>query len=183
MIGKENRFHLRNLEIGMIQPEQVWQYSDGTRTSRESWMFRRVLPCYRHPREISENITEGIVDNVDPAIEVCFRILGKDGPAVTLVISLPTATVPGVQSWYDEQRPDRNRWSMELPDITETFKQDYTGKSRTQCCIEVLWKGDYPRMQSRKSVGGYWRRKRGKLATLSTSHLCPARCLHYAGNH
>ena len=147
MIGEDNSGQLRNLHIEMLQPRRIWQHIDGTCTTLGNWLFRKVLPYHQHPHKVSGKLVEGKVDDVDPAIEACFRILGKDGPALTLALILAPEYVPGVQLWTDQQDSDLGRWSMEIPDLVERFRQEYTAERGTKSRIEMLWKGNCARAQ------------------------------------
>lgn len=142
MIGEENRYSLRSIKMQMCKPKQVWQHLDGTRTSLDSWLFREVIPPIEYMHRHSTPIVKGLVDNLDPAIEACFRILGKNRPALTLMLILDRHYLPGVEVLFDEQHPDRYRFSMDLPVMMETFRQDFTADSGTASRVEILWQGE-----------------------------------------
>ena len=147
MIGQENRRNLQSLEMQMPKPQQVLQHPDGTRTTLDDWPFCEVIPFNTHLRSYSTPSAEGWVDHLDPAIEACFRILGKDRPALTLMLRLDRHHLPGVHVMTDYHFPDLYNFNLDLPVMIEKFRQDFTTKSDGTSQVEVLWKGECKRDQ------------------------------------
>ena len=140
MIGPENRRNLRNLEIQMPKPKQVLQHPDGTRTSLDDWPFSEVIPFNRRLLYHSTPDEDGCVDHLDPAIEACFRILGKSRPALTLTLRLNRHLLPGLFPYKHPQ--DFNYFSMDLPVMIEKPRQELTTGSDGKSQVDVLWKGE-----------------------------------------
>jgi hypothetical protein len=95
------------------------------------WHFRRVAFSYNSGKDAQE-----AVDYLSPAVETCFRILGKVGHALTLRLILPQKYLPGVEGWcafWD---------SLAVPDQVERSRRKFTANR-----ITVLWEG------SREGVG------------------------------
>ena len=147
MIGPENRRNLRSLEMQMSKPKQVLQHPDGTRTSLDYWPFCEVVPFNTQLRSYSTPSVEGLVDHLDPAIEACFRILGKNRPALTLMLRLDRHHLPGMHLLTDHHFPDLYYFNLDLPVMIEKFRQDFTANSNGTSQVEVLWKGECKRDQ------------------------------------
>lgn len=132
-MGCCNRAHLRNLMAEVGRPAQLTRDRYGIHDLRPwHWHFDRVhLSC------ASEKDLEVDVDYLSPAIEACFRILGKDGAALTLRLTLECGFLPGAKVWRDEQIDDAFRWdSLEVPDLVERSRVDFTADR-----VAVLWEG------------------------------------------
>ena len=147
MIGQENRRNLQTLEMQMAKPQQVLQHPDGTRTSSDCWPFCKVIPFNTHLRSYSTPDAKGWVDHLDPAIEACFRILGKNRPALTLMLKLDRHHLPGVHVMTDHYFPDLYYFNLDLPVMIEKIRQDFTVNSDGTSQVEVLWKGECKRDQ------------------------------------
>ena len=144
-IGPQNRSYPTHLDMLTIQPPHVWRHPDGTRTEVEydherlrDKLFQRSPYLYRSPDETSE----GIVENINPAVDTAFELLGAatDGPNLEIRILLPSGTSPGVQLAQDTQHPYAGWLSMNLPNMLEKVRALHTfgiGKRS----VEVLWKG------------------------------------------
>ena len=141
MIGEENKSNLRILEMEMHEPKQVRQHPDGTLTDTNYWRFRRVLALSPRLQTTPIPYLNGQIEYLDPAIEACFRILGKDRPALTLMLILTPHYLPGVRVMLDEQNPEDYFFSLDIPVMIEKFRQDLTANSGTKSRVEILWKG------------------------------------------
>lgn len=132
-IGNENRSKLRRLIVNIPRPKRLEQDSHGVRKMFEWYMpFERVHSC-GHP-EIRTLDSEH--HYLDPAIEACFRILGKPGSNITLEIVLPAGFVPGAEVWIESQVPDFYCWnSIEILDSIERSRKEFGSR------VEVVWKG------------------------------------------
>ena len=145
-IGPVNRQILRSLEIQMRQPKHIWQYPDGTCTSMTAWPFREVIAQSRYAQNCTPlTVGEGgnTVEHLDPAIEACFRILGKNRPPLQLVLLLDIEQLPGVELSYDEQHPDDDTFTMDVPLMIERCRQDLTASHDGTSRVEILWKGEF----------------------------------------
>ena len=142
MIGPANRRNLQSLEMQMTKPEKVLQHPDGTRTTLDKWPFGEVIPFSTQLQSYSNPSPEGLVDHLDPAIEACFRILGKNRPALTLILRLDRHDLPGVNVMTDQHIPDLDGSTLDLPVMFEKFRQDYTASSDGTSQVKVLWKGE-----------------------------------------
>lgn len=143
MIGQENRHNLQNPEMAMPKPQQVWQHADGTCTSSEqSWRLREVVPQSMRLRSSSALIEEGFVDYLDPAVEACFRILGRSKSTLTLRLVLGKHLLPGVELMFNDQHPKAYLFELDLPVLIETFRRDLTSITDAAGRVDVLWQGE-----------------------------------------
>ena len=128
-IGQENRRNLQSLEMQMPKPIRVLEHSDGTRSSLDDWPLRKAIPCNTHLGSHSTTNIGGWVDHLDPAIEACFRMLGKNRPALTLMLRLDRNHLPGV--YFIIRRPFLiiHEFGLELPVMIEKVRQDFTVNS------------------------------------------------------
>ncbi|CAG8972554.1 hypothetical protein HYALB_00011404 [Hymenoscyphus albidus] len=145
VIGSQNRGYLTCLEIEMHAPMHVKQKSDGARVDAPincPWT-RYEIVSQRHPRLYlpKEGPIEGIVENINPAIECFFKILGSEG--LNLKVTLLThAWFPGSQPRREEERvcPESSWFGMDLPILIEIFRRLYTMNGGGRPRIDVLWK-------------------------------------------
>lgn len=142
MIGQENRHNLRNLEMATPKPEQVWQHADGTCTSREQWRLCEVVPRPMRLQNLSALFEEGFVDYLDPAVEACFRILGRSKSTLTLRLVLEKHLLPGVELIFDDQHPEAYLFRLDLPVLIETCRRDLTSTTDAAGRVDVLWQGE-----------------------------------------
>lgn len=126
----------------MPQPERVEQYADGTRTSLMSWPFAEVVAQSAYFQQDSPPFPEGRVDHLDPAIEACFRILGKDRAPLSLVLVLDMYLLPGVVVFYDPHSGRDWEFSLDVPVAIEKCRRELTGDSYGTSKVDVLWKGE-----------------------------------------
>ena len=147
MIGEECRDSLRSLELQMSQPQRVWQYADGTRTSLFSWPFPEVIAQSAYLQSNSPLFAEGKVDHLDPAIEACFRILGKNRSSLSLVLELDMHLLPGLTMLYDPHSGGDWDFSLDLPVVIEPCRQELTADAGATSKVEILWKGECGRDQ------------------------------------
>jgi hypothetical protein len=82
---------------------------------------------------------EGVVENINPAVETCFQLLGemKGGAKLTLSLMLGWGYTPGVQITVDYQHPCGNWMSMDLPNVMEKFRELHTADGHRN--IEIIW--------------------------------------------
>lgn len=142
MIGEESRDSLRSLELQMPQPQRVCQYADGTRTSLTAWPFREVVAQSACLQRNSPPFAEGRVDHLDPAIEACFRILGKNRSPLSLVLVLDMHLLPGLVMFHDPHSGEDWNFSLDLPVVIEKCRQELTADSGATSKVEVIWKGE-----------------------------------------
>ena len=97
----------------------------------------------------SEEDPRATVDYLSPAIEACFRILGKHGPALTLRLALERGFLPGATMWHDQQVDDAFPWdSLEVPELVERARREFTAGR-----VAVLWEGEGLRDMFRAQEG------------------------------
>lgn len=131
-IGSQNQKYLTNLEISMPQPMHVKQESDGMRVETAvSWSLTRFEDvAQRHNRLVlsTEQPLEGIVENINPAVEDLFEILGSNGPKLKISFLLTSGVCPGSEpSKHEEDQTPGGYWfGMDLPNLTELFRWVYT---------------------------------------------------------
>lgn len=143
LIGEENRRNLRNLEMKMLQPSKLWQHADGTCTSNKPlWRFCEVVPQPTRFGSSSAPFEEGFVDYLDPAIEACFRILGRSKSTLTLRLILDEHLLPGVELMSDEQHADAYTFKLDLPRLIETYRRRLTSGPDAAGSVDVLWQGE-----------------------------------------
>ena len=142
MIGKTNRDSLRSVELQISQPQQVWQHADGTCTSLNTWPSREVIAQSPYLQRNSPPLSEGIVDYLDPAIEACFHILGKDRSPLSLVLVLDMHLLPGLVVFHDPHSGYIWLFGLDLPIVIERCRQELTANSGATSMVEVLWKGE-----------------------------------------
>ena len=142
MIGKKSRDSLRSVELHMSQPQRVWQHADGTRTSLNTWPFREVVAQSRYLQRNSPPLAEGRVDHLDPAIEACFHILGKDRSPLSLVLVLDMHLLPGLVMFHDPHSGQDWEFGLDIPVVIERCRQELTAASGATSMVEVLWKGE-----------------------------------------
>lgn len=146
MIGQSNRDSLRYLEVRVPQPERLWQHADGTRTTIMSWPFREVVPRSRFLPPDSPPFAEQ-VDHVDPAIEACFRVIGKRTSPLSLVLDLDNFLLPGVTLYDDPHSGGDWTFSMDMPTVVEAVRNEFTADDNLHSNVQVRWKGEYTRDQ------------------------------------
>ena len=142
MIGKKSRDSLRSVELQMSQPRRLWQHADGTRTSPNTFPFREVIAQSRYLQRNSPPLAEGRVDHIDPAIEACFHILGKDRFPLSLVLVLDMHLLPGLVMLHDPHSGRDWEFGLDMPVVIERCRQELTANSGATSMVEVLWKGE-----------------------------------------
>lgn len=94
MIGEGARAHLQNLMVEVLLPKGLIQDRHGSHEFCYHyglpWQFRRVAFSCDSGKDSREP-----VDYLSPAIEACFRILGKAGRALALRLVLSEDFIPG----------------------------------------------------------------------------------------
>lgn len=138
-----NRGYLTRLEATIERPAHAWQERDGTRTELKH-AFEELYPRSPHLYRLPESTAEGIVDNINPAIEAIFAVLStrEGGPKLTFTLLLDYGLLPGIQLGIDWQHPYNNYFSMDLPNLIEKLRVIYPTELGKGSCVEVLWKGE-----------------------------------------
>lgn len=144
-IGPTHRNSLRSLEIEAYRPDIAWQRPNGERTRHKHYTREEVYP--RHPYlhlGTDERFTRaGIVDNINPAAETIFTLLGErtSEQETTVVMRLPHG-FPGHRDGFLDPfyyTPEYYWYGMDLPNLIERFRSLHTPR------MSVLWKGKYSR--------------------------------------
>lgn len=97
--------------------------------------FPRSRHLYRSP----DSTSRGLVDNINPAIETFFKLVGNERPSkLLLTFFLGQCLIPGLPlDLYDENCA--HQWfTMELPNVAEKLRSIYTAGS-----MDVIWKGKF----------------------------------------
>lgn len=147
-IGPRNRSSLARLELSLGLPQHVWQLGDGARTQLDSTQDirgdnarERTYPRNRFLNLIKNpNVElEGVVENINPAVETCCQLLGqiKGGAKLTLSLMLGWGYTPGVQITVDAQHPCGNWMSMDLPNVMEKCRELHTANRHRS--MEIIW--------------------------------------------
>ncbi|CZR54794.1 uncharacterized protein PAC_04678 [Phialocephala subalpina] len=164
-IGDTNRGHLKSLEMTLMKwysVQHVWQlhYPKGARTQLDATISysgarrhngkEKTYPRSLHlvlPDIEDEGELIGCVDNISPAVETVFRMLGRTrqelgqqtGQKMKISMMMPEDWYPGFRfSEFDVEYFD---WymSMDLPNVMERCRELHTASEGNQ--IEILWKG------------------------------------------
>lgn len=150
MIGEQNRRSLRSLKIEVPVPERLWQYSDGTCTTCTNPDLLCVLKVVERPAYLQNSpafFEEGLVEDFDPAIPACLRVLGSNRPLLTLQLSLQRNYLPGREVPRDEYIPGDEdfRYGLELPIVMEKYASESTSSGSAESLVDVLWHAELER--------------------------------------
>ncbi|TVY13285.1 hypothetical protein LARI1_G009468 [Lachnellula arida] len=144
-VGAENRNSLVSIGIEGKRPDRVWQRPNGERVRHPgAFTTEEIYP--RHPllRTGEGSFKYGSVDNINPAIENIFVLLGSrvSEKSVTIVM-LFACPWPGAGAnpRPDDCSPECGWNSMELPNLIDGFRTLHTQVSGLQDSVDVLWKG------------------------------------------
>lgn len=158
-IGPRNRSLVTSIELWQHQPSHAWQITSGERIDVVEFEFKPLEPPFPRNRHLhqSPNMTpEGLVDNINPAIETFFQLIGnKRATKLLLTFSLRMSLIPGIEINYDDEVAHRNWFSMDLPNIVEKLRT-----TDTNGCVDVVWKGDVLRqtfLEKREDIEARWR--------------------------
>ncbi|KAH6666122.1 hypothetical protein B0J14DRAFT_678779 [Halenospora varia] len=139
----QNRGLLTRLLFNVLPPTRAWELPDGTRERLlDLHDYQRDHPEVTFPRNTHltlrpQPVTEGVVENLNPAIETFFQLLGPGSkPMLTIKIFLSRGYVPGV--WlYPMIYQTANYFGMDTPNLMETFRAP--SSAQTGRNIKVLW--------------------------------------------
>jgi hypothetical protein len=155
-IGPRNRGLLTELVLTIAKPHECHQEPDGRRT------WYRDIPEIPYPRSPHFAALElpakgGSVENIDPAVETVFSLLGhcEHRSKLTVRLWLQYMFLPGVELWEGSQSAYRYYWSLDLPNLIESFRVHAT-RGRD---IDVLWEGEARRPEFEKcerSIKAQW---------------------------
>jgi hypothetical protein len=144
MINNRNRNNLATLEFRTYRPEEVWQRPNGERDAREEDSKEPEYPRSPH-LHFSTPIKYGLVENINPAVEKIFQLLGQQRTSthkLTLNFKL-ICEYPG-DGWVireDDHYPQHRWCSMDLPNLVEKFRTLYSPKA----LVDVIWTGKCPK--------------------------------------
>lgn len=146
--GPQNRNHLFNLDVSARTPEQVWQHSNGERTEHPGMLTREVIyPRNAHLHVPVHPVKCGLVDNINPALETIFQLLGQRTSTQKITLNFKLCgEYPGQGAILsaEDQRPENAWHSMDLPNLVEKFRTLYTCRAGdSQPLVEVHWQGEY----------------------------------------
>lgn len=138
-IGLHNRGSLRSMEIELMPPQECWQLPDGSRRGIvNKRYYERVFQRNKNLYLRSGEATEGMVENIHPAIETIFSLLGENkwSPKLTVTFLPESRYLPG----YKEIGSPAQR--MDLPNLIEVFRAKHTSTPGVSREVDVLWKGN-----------------------------------------
>lgn len=141
MIGANSRDALRNLEV-QVRQDRVWQDANGEYVFPCAWYDQNVIPRSAYSRRELSPTAEDFVEYIDPAIEACFRRIGKRRPPFSLVLLLDMDLLPGLRMYHDQQHRESGLMSLDLPIMIENCRQELTADPGVSSQVEILWKGE-----------------------------------------
>lgn len=155
-IGDRNRSNLSRIEINAYKPEEVWQRHTGERVQNSLNPSREpVYPRSEH-LQLRTPLKYGLVENINPALEMIFQLLGRRISAHKLTLDFKlrsqssTCEYPGQGLYFreDDHYPVQGWCSLDLPNLIEKFRTDHTKlyKDSLEPPIEVIWTGKCPRL-------------------------------------
>ena len=85
-IHDQNRSNITRLEISAYRPEEFWQRSNGER--KQDPNLPRETIYHRSPHlQLRTPIKYGLVENINPAVEAIFQLLGQKTSTPTLTLN------------------------------------------------------------------------------------------------
>ncbi|TVY41598.1 hypothetical protein LOCC1_G008936 [Lachnellula occidentalis] len=147
-IGLRNRESIVSLDIDAQRPDAAWQNSKGERV-RHPARFTQEEVYPRHPllHTCKGHFKWGSVDNINPALEKIFILLGQRVSEQKVILSMQFFYIypgAGLIPGPEDRDPDGRWYSMELPNLVELFRHLHTQQHGSNGAVEVLWKGkDY----------------------------------------
>jgi hypothetical protein len=100
--------------------------------------------------------SEGLVDNIDPAIETFFQLIGKKRLSkLLLTFSLRRSFIPGIETHPGVEESPNFWFSMDLPNIAERLRT-----TSADGCVDVVWKGEILReafLEKREDIEARWK--------------------------
>ncbi|KAH7128469.1 hypothetical protein B0J11DRAFT_525044 [Dendryphion nanum] len=138
-IGSRNRNRLRKIEMDISRPQLVTKDEHGTVSSymRDSWWLKKVHSRDTYTRKNGPEYDGSRYDDISPAIEAVFRILGKKGPKLRLSLILDFQIFP-----EDPVSPYRVGWGGEIPRHVELMRKRFTAlPDKQEERVDVLWEG------------------------------------------
>lgn len=144
-IGADNRNFLATLDANAKRPDQVWQNTRGERLRIPAgFTMENVYPRQPYLGVPDGGFKYGCVDNINPVLEEIFVLLGQRTNKQKVVFIMQIAACypgGGAEPEPMDQCPEYGWYSMELPNLVETFIDLHTRRSGERDLIEVLWKG------------------------------------------
>lgn len=142
---------MERLEVQAYAPAQVWQRFDGERVGHPWGGAGEVV----YPRCAALGVRMrvvkyGLVDNISPALETVFRLLGSRGDGVkrrkkrVVVVMRLEGEYPGQGNVVSdgEQCPESAWTNLDLPNLVEHFCRLYCASSVTgELDVEIVWCG------------------------------------------
>ncbi|MCJ1386562.1 hypothetical protein MMC17_009688 [Xylographa soralifera] len=156
-IGQRNRCSLTSLRASVSQPKTTWQRTDGTRMMIWKSFQSEYFPRNASFSRLHGAVLEGEVENINPAIETMFSILGRietghGGPRLVFTLELNFNLITGVIVLDPLKNEDEERFraqmqhfSMDMPSLVEKWRVEYTAPQGYRP-IEVLWKVESERL-------------------------------------
>ncbi|PQE30578.1 Ribosomal l32 protein [Rutstroemia sp. NJR-2017a WRK4] len=144
-IGIDNRNSLAAVEVCGKRPDQVWQNRFGERLPHPGrWTMEEIYPRHPYLGAPTDGFKYGCVDNINPALEEVFVLLGqRTSEKKTTIIMRTDSRYPGggaISVEPDDPCPEYGWYSMELPNLIEKFLELHCSHSERRS-VEVVWKG------------------------------------------
>jgi len=144
-IGTNNRNSLAILEAHAGRPDQVWQNSRGERLRHPGGCTtEEIYPRHPYLGTPTNGFEPGSVDNINPALEDIFAMLGQRTSKKKTTITMRIGgCYPGGGArprTSEDQCPEDGWYGMELPNLLERFLELHSNRSE-KGSVEVVWKG------------------------------------------
>ncbi|KAI4242355.1 MAG: hypothetical protein L6R40_004084 [Gallowayella cf. fulva] len=138
-IGIQNRGYLATLEMRIWIPGKAFQLTDGTRI--REYKLGRLFSRHPHLAAPLLSCPDGQVDVIDPLLETIIALVGQaGGRRLTLHLNLGLLDIdiiPGIKPAPD--RKVTEGLSMDLPNLLETWRAQYTSDDRCRN-VDILWR-------------------------------------------
>jgi hypothetical protein len=122
-----------SIELWQHQPSHAWQTASGERVGVVEFDWELLEPPFprnRHLYRSPNSTSEGLVDNINPAIETFFQLLGNERLSkLLLTFSLRRSLIPGLETHPGVEESPKYWFSMDLPNIVEKLRTIYTDGS------------------------------------------------------
>jgi hypothetical protein len=152
-IGSDNRNNLSKLEINAYKPEEVWQRSNGIRVQNPLEPSREPLYPRSPYLHLRSPLKYGLVENINPALETMFQILGERKSTYTLTIDLKlrsqdsSTQYPGQGLFHqpEDYYPVGGWCTLDLPNLIERLRTIYATHNSSAPRLDIIWTGKCPR--------------------------------------
>lgn len=138
-IGPFNRSLVNDIDMWQHQPSHAWQLPSGKRVRVLEFGWVALEPPFPRNRLLhrpAEATVQGIVDNINPAVETFFQLVGNERPRkLHITFCLKKSFIPGVEVHINGETPAEYWFSMDIPNVVEILRTLYTADG-----AEVMWR-------------------------------------------